>query len=88
LKIQHVPYEPSMNSVMEGSQTCYTPTDTSSADTEVDLPPYHSILNTAPETCPWQGGTFVIRDLDTKLIITLKDSIISLQVGDGHLQLL
>ena len=69
--------------MMEEGKVCHTPTDTSIGETETDLRHYSLTLDTAPKTCPWQGGTFIIRDLDKKLAIILKNGMLSLQRDDG-----
>lgn len=59
---------------------CNTPTHTSVSDAglDSDLPSYSSLNRTTAGTCPWKGGTFIIRDPETKLVIVLKEGVLGL----------
>ncbi|KAJ1707633.1 hypothetical protein NYO67_10226 [Aspergillus flavus] len=47
-------------------------------NTDFDLPSYSSMSDSRVGVCPWKGGTYIIRDPETKLVIALEKGILGL----------
>ncbi|GAD93498.1 conserved hypothetical protein [Paecilomyces variotii No. 5] len=68
-----------MSASTSDDQECNTPrTSIPDGFPDSELPSYPSLSRTRIGTCPWKGGTYIIRDPETKLVITLKEGVLGL----------
>ncbi|KAJ9212227.1 hypothetical protein DTO166G4_6171 [Paecilomyces variotii] len=68
-----------MSLTTSDGQECDTPhTSIPEEYSDSELPSYPSLSRMRFGTCPWKGGTYIIRELETELVITLKEGVLRL----------